>query len=103
MVTSPARRAKCTRRFVGEQIKRAVQPLPHVADTLAEVAACINPATPAATATLTIAANATPTFSIFVTGSGAVANDPAANRIFVRFKDGGGVTRGSTSVAVRTQ
>jgi hypothetical protein len=29
--------------------------------------------------------------------------DPAANRIFVRFKDGGGVTRGSTSVAVRTQ
>jgi len=29
--------------------------------------------------------------------------DPAANRIFVRFKDSGNVTRGSTSVAVRTQ
>ena len=28
--------------------------------------------------------------------------DPAANRIFVRFRDAGGVTRGSTSVAVRT-
>jgi hypothetical protein len=26
-----------------------------------------------------------------------------ANRIFVRFNNGGGVTRGSTSVAVRTQ
>ena len=29
--------------------------------------------------------------------------DPAANRIFVRFKDAGNVTRGSTSVALRTQ
>jgi hypothetical protein len=47
--------------------------------------------------------NATPTFGIFVQGSGNVPFDPATNRIFVRFKDGGGVTRGSTSVAVRTQ
>ncbi len=53
--------------------------------------------------TTTINANATPTFAIFVTGSGAVPFSPAANRIFVRFKDAGGVTRGSTSVAVRTQ
>jgi hypothetical protein len=53
--------------------------------------------------TTQINANATPTFGIFVQGSGDVAFDPAANRIFVRFKDGGGVTRGSTSVAVRTQ
>src|SRR5262245_1745798 len=45
----------------------------------------------------------TPTFGIFVQGNGNVSFDPAANRIFVRFKDGGGVTRGSTSVAVRTQ
>ena len=66
-------------------------------------AQCTNPATPAASVNLTIAANATPTFSIFVHGSGTVANDPAANRVFVRFKDSGGVTRGSTSVAVRTQ
>ena len=50
-----------------------------------------------------INANATPTFGIFVAGSGTVPFDPAANRIFVRFKDGSGVTRGSTSVAVRTQ
>jgi FG-GAP-like repeat len=50
-----------------------------------------------------INANATPTFGIFVQGSGDVPFNPATNRIFVRFKDGGGVTRGSTSVAVRTE
>ena len=55
------------------------------------------------TVTTTINANATPTFGIFVQGSGNVPFDPAANRIFVRFKDGGDVTRGSTSVAARTQ
>ena len=54
------------------------------------------------TMTTTINANATPTFGIFVQGSGNVPFDPAANRIFVRFKDGGDVTRGSTSVAART-
>jgi CSLREA domain-containing protein len=53
--------------------------------------------------TTQINANATPTFGIFVQSNGNVPFDPAANRIFVRFKDGGGVTRGSTSVAVRTQ
>ena len=53
--------------------------------------------------TTTINANATPTFGIFLQGNGNVPFDPAVNRIFVRFKDGGGVTRGSTSVAVRTQ
>jgi hypothetical protein len=51
----------------------------------------------------TINANDTPTFAIFVAGTGNVSFDPAVNRIFVRFKDGGDVTRGSTSVAVRTQ
>jgi hypothetical protein len=55
------------------------------------------------TATTQINANATPTFGIFVQGNGNVPFDPATNRIFVRFKDGGNVTRGSTSVAVRTQ
>ena len=53
--------------------------------------------------TTQINANATPTFGIFVQGNENVPFDPAANRVFVRFKDGGGVTRGSTSVAVRTQ
>lgn len=58
---------------------------------------------PATTVTLNIEANSTPTFTIFVNGEGIVPADPAKNRIFVRFSDDGGVTRGSTSVAVRTQ
>ncbi len=53
--------------------------------------------------TTQINANATPTFGIFVQGNGIVPFDPAANRIFVRFKNAGAVTRGSTGVAVRTQ
>ena len=60
-------------------------------------------AAPTASVTTTIAAGATPTFSVFATGSGNVPFDPALNRIFVRFTDAGGVTRGSTSVAVRTE
>jgi hypothetical protein len=55
------------------------------------------------TVTTTIAANATPTFAIFLQGSGTVPFDPANKRIFVRFKDSGGIVRGATSVAVRTQ
>ncbi len=51
----------------------------------------------------TIAANATPTFSVFVTGTGQVPFLPGTNRIFVRFRDAQGNIRGSTSVAVRTQ
>src|SRR5262249_624475 len=47
-------------------------------------------------------AHATPTFTVFVQVTGAVPFDPATNRIFVRFTDGSNVTRGSTSVAVKT-
>jgi hypothetical protein len=55
------------------------------------------------TVTTTIHANATPTFGVFVQGNGPVAFDPAINRIFIRFKDFVATTRGSTSVAVRTE
>jgi hypothetical protein len=62
---------------------------------------CLAP--PSASASTTIATGETPTFAIFVKGNGSVPFQPAANRIFVQFQDGGGSIRGSTSVAVRTQ
>lgn len=61
--------------------------------------ACL--ATPSSTVTATIAADATPTFGIFVTGTGNVAPLPGADRVFVRFTSGGTVV-GSTGVAVQT-
>ncbi len=65
---------------------------------------CINPPAPTSgPVTTSIASGATPTFAFFVTSTGLVPLDPANNRIFVRFRDAVGVTRGSTSVAVRTQ
>ncbi len=60
---------------------------------------CLSP--PATNVTLIISEGATPTFSVFVTPNSAIAFDPAANRIRVSFSSGG-VTRGATSVAVRT-
>jgi YVTN family beta-propeller protein len=68
-----------------------------------------NPATgacfssPSASVPATVNGNATATYSIFATAKGAVPFSPAVNRLFIRFVDGGGVTRGSTSVAVQTQ
>ena len=55
------------------------------------------------TVTTQINAGGTPTFSVFVSANAFIPFDPANNRIFVRFSDAGGVTRGATSVAVRTQ
>ena len=62
---------------------------------------CISPAAP--TVTLTIGTNTTPTFAVFVGSSTAIPFNPAVNRVVVRFRDAGSVTRGATSVAVRTQ
>jgi hypothetical protein len=53
--------------------------------------------------TTTILSNETPTFGLFVATAGDVSFVPETNRIFVRFKDSSNITRGSTSVAVRTQ
>jgi len=63
--------------------------------------ACISAIGPSVATTIN--AGATPTFGIFVQGSGNVSFDPAGNRVFVRFTDGVNVPRGATSVAVRTQ
>ena len=62
---------------------------------------CLVPPTP--TVTTQIDSSATPTFAIFVTGSGPIPFAPATNRIFVRFTDSDSTVRGSTSVAVQTQ
>ena len=65
--------------------------------------ACLaSPVSAAGSLTTQIDSGETPTFGFFVAASGNVPLDPAANRIFVRFKDDGGVVRGATSVAVRT-
>jgi hypothetical protein len=60
-------------------------------------------ATAAPTVTLNFANGATPTFSIFAQATGTIPLNPAASRLFVRFKDASGNLHGSTSVAVQTQ
>jgi len=72
-----------------------------VCQTIPSTGECLTSASSSITSQIN--ANATPTFAIFVKGKGQVSFDSAKNRIFVRFKDAGGVTRGATSVAVRTQ
>jgi hypothetical protein len=73
-----------------------------ICQTDPQTGACLSP--PASNSgTATILSNETPTFGVFVAAAGDVSFVPETNRIFVRFKDSGNVTRGLTSVAVRTQ
>jgi hypothetical protein len=76
----------------------------NVCQTDPSTGACMK--TPAPTVTTTINTGDTPTFGVFVSGSGAVPFDPANNRVFVRFNEFGSglgsVPRGATSLAVRT-
>jgi photosystem II stability/assembly factor-like uncharacterized protein len=71
-----------------------------ICETDPATSVCLLPPDPAVSRV--VGAGQTPTFGIFVKGDGAIPFDPAVNRIFVRFGSGG-ITRGSTSVAVRTQ
>jgi polyhydroxybutyrate depolymerase len=63
--------------------------------------ACTSPVQPSVTTQINT--GETPTFGVFVKTDGIVAFDPGVNRIYVRFKDAGEITRGATSVAVRTR
>jgi hypothetical protein len=72
-----------------------------VCQTDPQSGACLSP--PDSSTTTTILSNETSSFGVFVAGAGDVSFVPETNRIFVRFKDSGGITRGLTSVAVRTQ
>lgn len=74
---------------------------PLVCPSNPQTAACLQPE--AASTQVTIAAGATPTFSVFVSASAAVPFAPDTARVYLRFLDGNGVSHGSTSVAVRTQ
>jgi hypothetical protein len=57
-------------------------------------------ATPASSVTLPIAADATPTFSIFATAQEKIPLAPNTNRILVQFFNSSGSIVGATSVAI---
>lgn len=69
--------------------------------TDSETGVCLEDPVPVST--LSYPAGSTASFAVFVTAIQPIANDPARNRIFVRFTDAAGDLRGATSTAVRAQ
>jgi murein DD-endopeptidase MepM/ murein hydrolase activator NlpD len=55
-----------------------------------------------ASLTRSFAAGETASFAVYARSTGAIGFDPAGTRLFVEIEDADGVSRGSTSVAVRT-
>ena len=74
---------------------------PTICQSNPSTGACLG--TPGSSVTVNFSAGLTPTFSIFLTASGAIPLDPGNSRVFVRFKDTAGALHGSTSLAVETQ
>jgi hypothetical protein len=63
-------------------------------------AACLSP--PSATVATFVDVGATPTFAVFLNALAGTVFDPAKSRVFIRFRDLAGASRGATSVAART-
>ncbi len=71
-----------------------------VCETNSTTGLCL--ANPTATLDISSVNGETRTFSVFANATGSIPFDPGNNRFFVRFKDVGGIVRGATSFAVRT-
>jgi len=71
-----------------------------VCQTRPESGECVTP--PAPLVSIAIGSSATPTFGVFAQASSEIGDNPAGNRIHVRFVDATGVPRGATSVSVRS-
>lgn len=69
-----------------------------VCETNSETGACLE--TPTASVDVVLPTGGSPTFSVFSQAMAAITNNPAINRVFVRFTDSNGVVRGGTSVAL---
>ena len=67
------------------------------------VGACLASSPPSGATSISYAANSSASFAVFVTPTTEIENDPANNRISIRFTESSGVLRGATSTAVRTQ
>ena len=59
-------------------------------------------ATPGASVSRTFNNNESATFTVLAKGSGNIVFDPANNRVRLDFVDSGGIVRGQTSAALRT-
>ena len=70
-----------------------------ICQTNSSTGACLAP--PSSSVSSTVNTNQSATYAVFVKADGAVAFNPAVNRIFLRLSSGG-IVRGATSVAVTT-
>ena len=65
--------------------------------------ACLPTSPPSPSTTFTYTGASSASFAVFVEPTATIDNDPANNRIFIRFEDNTSTIRGATSTAVRTQ